>query len=56
MDNTQAEILKNFRGLFAKYAPVVTANGKQVSITVDGSTTLVNQSQRNLSQKTTRLS
>ena len=56
MDNIQSEILQNFRGLFNKYAPVVINKGKQVSITVDGVETIINQSQRNLSQKTTRLS
>lgn len=56
MDNTQNQVIQNFRGLFSKYKPSVINNGKQVSLTIDGDTTVINQSQRNLVSRTIRLS
>ncbi len=38
MDNTQAQILQNFRGLFGRYKAVITQNDRTTKITVDNKT------------------
>lgn len=44
MDNTQIQILNNFRGLFGRYKAVVAQNDRTTSITVDGSTVEIQNS------------
>lgn len=55
MNTQEAEILANYRALFTRYTPIIVNNGKQVTITANGNTTTLNQSQRNLSSRTIKL-
>lgn len=56
MDNTQAQVLQNFRSLFGRYKAVVTQNDRQIKITVGSTTTEVNQPRTRQTQATsTRL-
>ncbi len=43
MDNTQAQVLQNFRSLFGRYKAVVTQNDRMTRITVDGVSTELNR-------------
>lgn len=43
MDNTQSQVLTNFRSLFGRYKAVVTQNERTTKITVDGSSVEINR-------------
>lgn len=56
MDNTQAQVLQNFRSLFGRYKAVVTQNDRATKITVNGVSTEVNRVRTTQTQQqTTRL-
>jgi hypothetical protein len=56
MDNTQAQVLHNFRSLFGRYKAVVTQNERTTRITVDNKTVEVNKIRtRQTQQQTIRL-
>lgn len=50
MDNTQAQVLQNFRSLFGRYKAVVTQNERTTRITVNNTTVEVNQPRKRQTQ------
>lgn len=55
MDNTQSQIITNFRSLFGRYKAVVSENDRQLSITVGTNTVTVNKVRSVTQSATTRL-
>jgi hypothetical protein len=55
MDNTQSQIIANFKSLFGQYKAVVTENDKQLQINVGTKTTTVNKVRSVTQSTTTRL-
>lgn len=55
MDNTQSQIISNFRALFGQYKAVVSENDRQLQITVGTNTTTVNKVRSVTQSATTRL-
>ena len=50
MDNTQAQILKNFQGLFSRYKAVPNENDRVFSVTVGSQTVEVNKTRSTQTQ------
>lgn len=51
MDNTQAQVLTNFRSLFGRYKAVVTQNERTTKITVNGSSVEINKARARQTQQ-----
>lgn len=53
MDNTQAQVLANFRSLFGRYKADVTQNERTYKITVAGTTAEITKTRQKQTQTTT---
>lgn len=51
MDNTQLQILNNFKSLFGRYKPVITQDDHKIQITIDKQKAEVNQSRSRQTQQ-----